>query len=252
MKIGAQFYTLREKATTLPELSEALKKVADIGYTAVQISGVCAYEPSWLKEELDKNGLKCVLTHWNAQEVKDEPLTVLEKHKTFGCPYIGLGSMPGGVNEESLRKFIADYKSVADILQKNGSKLFYHNHHWEFGRCSDGELIMDKILDSFSPSELGITMDTFWVQYGGADCCDWLDKMTGRVECIHLKDMAIVGDEQRMASIGTGNLNFEKIASHAESAGTKYLLVEQDFTYGKDPFECLKDSYRYLKSLGLD
>lgn len=50
MEIGAQFYTLRDYCKTLEGLSESLKKVVDIGYKNVQISGVCAYEPAWLAE----------------------------------------------------------------------------------------------------------------------------------------------------------------------------------------------------------
>ena len=41
MKIGAQFYTVRDFCKTKEGLFESLKKVADIGYTAVQLSGVC-------------------------------------------------------------------------------------------------------------------------------------------------------------------------------------------------------------------
>ena len=63
MRIGAQFFTLREHCQTLDGLAQSLKKVADIGYEYVQISGTCAYDADWLKQELDRNGLKCVLTH---------------------------------------------------------------------------------------------------------------------------------------------------------------------------------------------
>ena len=45
MKIGAQFYTIRDFCKTPEALAESLQKVADIGYTTVQISGTCAYEP---------------------------------------------------------------------------------------------------------------------------------------------------------------------------------------------------------------
>ena len=86
---------------------------------------------------------------------------------------------------------------------------------------------------------------------GGGNPCEWLEKLSGRVECIHLKDLEMVGMEQRMAPIGQGNLNFPKIIEAAEKAGTKYALVEQDNCYGRDPFDCLKQSYEYLKSLGL-
>ncbi len=251
MKIGVQFYTLRDYCKTPEELSASLKRVADIGYTTVQISGVCEFEPEWLKKELDKNGLECAITHWGYDEVKDEPLEVLEKHKKFGCKYIGLGSMPGGVNEESLEKFIANYKDSARIIRENGGKMFYHNHHWEFSKCKDKKTILEKITEAFPANELGITLDTYWAQYGGADCVDVIEKLSGRIQCVHLKDMIIVGDEQRMAPIGDGNLNFKKIIAAAEKAGAEYLLVEQDNCYGEDPFECLKRSYEYLKSLGL-
>lgn len=56
MEIGAQLYTVREFCKNLNDFSETLKKVADIGYTNVQVSGSCDYEPEWLKAELEKNG----------------------------------------------------------------------------------------------------------------------------------------------------------------------------------------------------
>ena len=112
-------------------------------------------------------------------------------------------------------------------------------------------MIFDKLIKEFSPEELSFTLDTYWVQMGGGNPCEWLEKLRGRVDCIHLKDLEMVGMEQRMAAIGQGSMNFEKIVASAESAGTKFALVEQDNCYGRDPFECLKQSYEYLKSLGL-
>lgn len=56
MRIGAQLFTVREQCATLPELESALKKIAKIGYRYVQVSGVCDYDPAWLKERLDENG----------------------------------------------------------------------------------------------------------------------------------------------------------------------------------------------------
>ena len=252
MKLGAQFYTIRDHCTTTECLSESLKKIADIGYTTVQLSGVCAYEPEWMREELKKNGLKCVLTHWCTVELLSDPVAVINKHDVFGCDNIGIGCMPGWPNEENTYKFIKDFKPVTEIMAQNGRRLFYHNHHGEFIRCSDGEMVFDKLINSFTPEELAFTLDTYWVQMGGGDTNEWLQKLKGRVECIHLKDLEIVGTEQRMAPIGQGSMNFERIIKSAEAAGTKYALVEQDNCYGRDPFECLKQSYEYLKSLGLN
>ena len=63
MIIGAQLYGLRDFTKTLDDFKETLKKVADIGYTSVQVSGTCAYEGEWLAEALKEAGLTCDLTH---------------------------------------------------------------------------------------------------------------------------------------------------------------------------------------------
>ena len=52
MEIGAQLYTVRDFCKTPEDFAETLKKVADIGYRTVQVSGTCAYEPEWLAEQL--------------------------------------------------------------------------------------------------------------------------------------------------------------------------------------------------------
>ena len=86
MQIGAQFYTVREQCKTLDDFALTLKKVADIGYKTVQISGTCPYEADWLKEQLAINDLKCVLTHIPVPKLVGETEQVIADHVTFDCP----------------------------------------------------------------------------------------------------------------------------------------------------------------------
>lgn len=252
MKLGAQLYTVRDFAQNTKDFAEALARIADIGYTEIQVSGTCEYEPEWLKEELRKNGLTCALTHTSMDKMKACPAGVCKDHGVFGCRYIGIGSLPGGVNDEKFEAFARDFLPVAKIFRENGCKLFFHNHHWEFAKSANGERFLERFLTEFPPELLSITLDTYWVQYGGANPEEILRMLAGRAECIHLKDLAIVGGKQRMAAVGEGNLNFGKIISAAEDMGTEHLLVEQDDCYGEDPFECLKRSYLYLRAMGLE
>ena len=256
MITGAQLYTVRDFCTTTESFSETLKKVADIGYKTVQVSGTCAYDPNWLKNELDKNGLKCVLTHINQQRLKEETEAVCDEHSIFGCNNIGIGSIPGAfpMNEEKYQAFLKDYLPVGKALKSCGKKLFLHNHYEEFRKLEGGGNLMTRILTDTKPDELGITLDTYWVQYAGGDVLEYMELLNGRIECIHLKDMAIGEDkaEHRMMPVGYGNLNFERIISKAGECGTQYLLVEQDNSNGLDPFDCLRMSYDYLRSLGLE
>ena len=251
MKIGAQMYTVRNATQNLDDLSTTLKRIADIGYTTVQVSGVCPYEPEWMKEELKKAGLKCVITHPDTEYFFDAEKIVAD-HKIYDCKYIGLGSMPGGAHAyDKVDEFIEKFVPVAKAIKDQGAYMMYHNHHYEFSKIN-GERVLDKIINAFPADTLGFTLDTYWVQVGGGDPAAWLEKLSGRVPCIHLKDLVMEKIDQKMAPVGHGNMNFERIIASAEKAGTEYLLVEQDYCYDEDPFVCLEKSFKYLKSLGLN
>ena len=58
------------------------------------------------------------------------------------------------------------------------------------------------------------------------------------------------GREQRYAEIGEGNMNFEAILKAAAESGVEYLLVEQDDSYDRDPFESLAISFNNLRDMG--
>ena len=252
MILGAQLYTLRNQCKTLEDFSETLKKVAQIGYTAVQVSGVCPYEGEWLAEELKKNGLTAPLTHTAFREITEQTEETLKKHQAFDCRRIGLGSAPGGTTDETFPGFLQAITPAAKYFAKNGAKFYYHNHWKEFVRSKeDGRYFMEKLCDAFPPEELGIVLDTYWVQFAGGDPTAWIRALKGRVDCVHFKDMVYGEKEHRMCPVGEGNLNWTGILQACKESGTEYIFVEQDDCYGEDPFECLARSYRFLASFGL-
>lgn len=253
MEIGVQLYTLRDLCTSTEGLADTLAKVADIGYRNVQLSGVCAYDPVWMKDELRKNGLRVVLTHVPPTKFSGELPQILDDHKILDCPYIGIGCMPGKPGtQEAYDRFVEAFTPIAEKMHDAGAYLMYHNHHFEFMKSTDGRIFLERLAEAFPKDCMGITLDTYWVQYGGGDPAYWLQALSGRVPCIHLKDMSCVEGAPRMAPIGEGNLNFDRIFEKAESAGTKYMLVEQDSCYGEHPLDCLQRSYEYLKSCGFN
>ena len=253
MVIGAQLYTVREFAKNLTDFEETLKRIADMGCRVIQVSGTCDYEAEWLAEKEKSLGLSCVLTHTKAAEILGNTDKVCRDHGIFGCKNIGLGSVPGGrLDDEIYEKFVKDFTPAAKRIGENGYRFFYHNHAFEFSRSAGGERFLEKLLRDFPEEILGITFDTYWAQFAGADPAKVLLELKGRVECIHLKDMCATDrNTNRMAPVGYGNLDFERILVSAERAGSEYLLVEQDECYGENPFDCLKKSFGYLRGLGL-
>ncbi len=249
MEIGAQLYTVRESCQNLADFAETLKKVADIGYRNVQVSGTCPYPAQWLKEHLDRNGLKCVLTHIPVPRLTGELDQVISEHEVFGCDYIGLGWWAFDPEKDmSWEKWVETFPPIAKKIAQAGKLFMYHNHDQQFQKIG-GRLVMEKLMEAVPADQMGFTVDTFWVQAGGGDPAQWLEKLAGRIPCIHLKDYAY---GRKMAVVGEGNINFARVFEKAEAGGTKYMLVEQDDCNGEDPIDCLRRSYQYLRSFGFN
>ncbi len=144
------------------------------------------------------------------------------------------------------------YGALGKFTSENGLALSYHNHADEFIRVN-GKRMLDTLVETFTPEELKFTIDTYWIQAGGADPVWWINYLKGRSPCIHLKDMHYEGKASLpMAVVGEGNMNFPGILKAAIDCGVEYALVEQDNCNGEDPFDCLKRSYEYLKAQGLE
>ena len=257
MKIGAQFFTLRDFCKTPEDLALSLRKVADIGYTTVQLSGTCEYDAAWMKEQLAANGLKCVVTHVPAPKLQENIKQVCNDHKVYGCPNVGLGMFSFNPKFDPLEaryeEFCAIHRPIAQTIKAEGLYFMYHNHNAEF-RKLDGKPILDKMAEDFSADELGFILDTFWIQAGGANPAEYIRRYAGRIPVIHLKDYQFATGEVKnsICAIGDGNINFAAVAAAAADSGVDYMLVEQDDCHGEDPFSALKRSYDYLKAMGLE
>ena len=253
MRLGAQFYTLRDSCKDLAGLEESMKKVADMGYTSIQLSGVCAYEGEWAAEKARENGLTIDITHYDYKKITTDVENTIKQHSAMNCKCIGIGSNPYDKNLEGFTLLGDEIAQVIPAINQAGHKLMYHNHHWEFAK-HDGKTYMDMLLERFSPDELGITLDAYWVQAAGADPVAWIKKLRGRIDRIHFKDMVMNNDDKavRIASIGEGNMNYDAIIQACLDENIEYGYVELDNCYGEDPFDCMKRSYEFLnKRYGL-
>lgn len=250
--LGAQLYTVRDFTKTLPDIAETLKKVAKIGYTAIQISGFGPVDPRELAKVLKDSGLVVAATHVSWERLLKQTDAVIEEHKLWGCKHPAIGGLPGEYYSlDGLKRFIDELNQVVPKLAKEGMDFSYHNHNHELIKYGD-KTWLELLYSKAPPSLLKAELDTYWLQAGGADPAYWISKCAGREPLLHLKDMAVGPDRQpRFAEIGEGNLNWPAILKAAEAGGVEWYLVEQDNCWGKDPFESLAISYRNLRAMGL-
>jgi len=250
MKTGAQLYTVRAYTQNEKDFSCTIGKIAEMGYKTVQISGIGKdIRPERVREICDGAGLEIVLTHSDINRIRKDTEQLIRDHEVMGCRYIGIGSMPEKYrNPDWIKRFAADFKEPARMIKDAGMRLMYHNHAFEFEK-TDGRYLLDYLLDDFAPDELGITLDTYWVQTAGGDVCQWIERLADRIPCVHLKDRGIVNGQEVMAPVMEGNMNFSAILKALEKTDCEYALVEQD-TCQENPFVCLEKSWRNLTELG--
>ena len=278
--IGVQAMMLKDSFAEIGPF-ETLRKVADIGYRAVEVSQIPMDEKNIAELERSRGELGVEFAALSAQldgERGATPyaLAVDVERAAADCRRLGtdmlrIGMLP--MSELRSEDRVVDYakrvEKAAQALAEHGVTLYYHNHHVDFARMG-GRYVMD-ILAEEAPS-IGLEIDVHWVQRGGLDPVRTLQKYAGRTAMVHLKDYrigalpeegiaayeagdfgAFMGhfkDVVQFAEVGEGNLDFASIVPAAIDAGAKYLLVEQDQLYGRGVFDVLQTSYDNLVSLG--
>ena len=251
--LGAQLYTVRQFTQTIPDIAETLKKVADIGYTATQISAFGLVDPKEVAQLVEDSGLTVAGTHVAWNRFLDELDEVIAEHKMWGCTHAAIGGLftPEYAGVDGLKRFLDELAPVAEKLAQEGIDFSYHNHNHELMRYGE-KTWLAMLYEQAPPEMLKAEIDVYWIQAGGGDPAAWIRKCAGREPLLHLKDMTVgPGREQRMAEIGEGNMNWPTILQAAEEGGIEWYLVEQDNCYGRDPFESLAISYRNLRAMGL-
>ncbi len=282
--IGLQLYTLREDLED--NVIRTIEKVSKIGYGHVETA--FNYEPGkqpnfWgmkvqdFKSILERNNLKTFSGHYLLNDFltlgkgNDDALKAqADIAAEMGQKYLVIPVPPFQlIDQLSLEdfKFIADQLNKGgEYCKKNGLKIAYHNHFWEFRKSgSDSASGYELMLDGTDPELVAFELDIFWAIKSGMDPVNLFEKYPKRFELWHVKDIdkektkVIVGEgldslpsmdvlsEIKFAEVGSGAVDFKKIFAKAEQAGMKHFYVEQDGIYMEDHFKSIKQSYDYVK-----
>ncbi len=250
---GIQMFSIREGLTNEADFARSVKRVADMGYRYAHTAKIMIDEKRYF-EILKENGMTVCGTHYPYAKICEDIAGTVKLHHMWQTNTVGIGYMQGLEEPEALWRFIKKFNELAKIYAREGLKLSYHNHAWEFG-CINGsrKTIMEALYEELDPENITFVLDTCWVQAGGGDVRYWIEKLKGRMDILHLKDCKHCiydGDPKKQGltstELGRGNLWWEGILESAERADVKYYVVEQDFFPG-DPFDSMRISADYLK-----
>jgi len=247
MKLGAQFYSIRDNTTTPHDLYKAFKAIKEIGYEVVQMSAICDIDPMLLKSYSDEFSLPITCTHSPYDRIINDTEALIEEHKIYGCPTIGLGYMPNEFHGGGIYDFIEQMKDPLRKITEAGLKLAYHNHAFEFEKVG-GKLIYDIMIDELP--DLNFIIDTYWVKYAGYDYLEYIKRIgPDRIKNIHFKDMESEPQGQ-ICPCGKGVIDFAPVIKLCDKLGIENALVEQDNAPDSgDSIAQMKISYENLKPL---
>lgn len=252
-QFGIQLYSVRDHMQTEADFAESIKKLADLGYKQVHTAG-CPFDPARFVEIVKENGMSICGTHYGYEEMCNDVEGTIKLHRLWETNNIGSGGMPEFARHslEGLKIFIDKFNEMAKIYAKEGFKLTYHNHAFEFHRIDGTKTLMDYLYEELDPENITFVLDTCWVQVGGADIRYWIEKLKGRIDILHLKDcMRVIFPDGNqglgITEVGNGNIWMEGVIETARKCGIEYYIVEQDENWlGDDPFASAKASADYL------
>ena len=249
MKLGAQFFTLRERNKTPEGLYESFRRVKEIGYQVVQMSAICQIEAERLKSFSDEFDLPITCTHSPLDRILNDTDALVKEHITYGCPVVGLGMMPkeyhGSI--EGTRTFIDLIREPIKRIEDAGLRFAYHNHEFEFvdlgGVCSY-DLLMEEL------PTMNFILDTYWFKHAERNYLDYIKLMGNeRLTNVHFKDMK-TEPKGEICPCGEGTIDFAPVVKLCDDLKIPYALVEQDNAPKLgDEFEQLATSYNNLKHL---
>jgi sugar phosphate isomerase/epimerase len=247
-QVALQLYTLRDQCQTAAAFAATVRRVREIGYTAVQLSGVGPIAPAEIVRVLAGEGLTLCATHEPSEEILDQPERSIERLHQLSCALTAY-AWPAGIDftsAASIEVLVQKLDAAGAKFSAAGLTLGYHHHAIEFVPFR-GAPVLDYIFSQTDPRHVVAELDTYWVQYGGGDSVDWCRRLRGRLPFIHLKDYVFTPQNvPAFGEIGAGTLPFPRIIAEAERSGCTWFIVEQDTCPG-DPFDSIRQSFEYIK-----
>lgn len=245
--IGLQLYTLRNEMGS--DYVGTLRKIAAMGYPAVQFAGYGGMSAAEMKTVLNDLGLKAAGSHVSLDALESRPDEEIRYCLEVGTPDVVVPAAP-----QTMRGSREGYRRLADSLNRIGARckqlgarLSYHNHAFEFEKL-DGQAGIDLLLQWTDPGLVGWEPDVYWVKVGGQDPAAYIEKYAGRTPIVHVKDMT-PGDKPTYAEVGEGVLDWPSIFAASEKSGAEWYVVEQD-TCARPPLDAVKLSLDHLREWG--
>ncbi len=257
--VGLQLYTIRDAMDA--DVAGSLKKVSDLGYKYVELASYAdgkfyGYEPAEFKKMVEDLGMEIISSHAGVEATgitTENAQKMADAHAALGVKYC----VQPWVNEEdrnieTYKRMIGDWNQVGQIMKNVGIQFGYHNHNFEFAPMDGLIPYYDIFMPEMDANLITMELDMYWATKAGQDPVEMFNKYPGRFQLFHFKDMAQKSDpfydviKDDITSVGAGLIDFKRIWAARETAGMKFMFVEDDNQGNGKPFEGIGTSVENL------
>jgi sugar phosphate isomerase/epimerase len=237
--MALQLWSVKEAVVV--DFAATVVRVAQLGFTGVELAGFGKLDARGVRAALDGAGLQVAGMHINParlgelNQIIDDGLTLGTKHIT--CAFWPRTHYVSPTACERIGERLAEFGAN---LRAAGLRFSFHNHDAELA-VLNGRTVLDWLLGAAAPRDLAMEPDVYWLHFAGYDPARFLREQGARCPLIHVRDLA---------EIGGGPVDFPKVFAAIDAVATaEWLIVEQD-RFNHEPFESLRLGMAQLAQWG--
>ncbi|HAE89254.1 MAG TPA: hypothetical protein DCG79_05275 [Clostridiales bacterium] len=254
MKIGLQLFTCRKQAQK--DLYGTLKNLAGLGIKYIEAARINFDDTdiAAFKKAKEVFGIEVVSAQIKPNILHDEFDKCLKFLNETDCKTAIISVLPTKCivgSDETLVEFCKWASELAKKYKEHGIQLCYHHHDFEFIRTKKGTRF-DLIVENMS-EDMNFVIDTYWTTKAGINVEKLLDRLSGRVRGVHLRDYALyrkfIARKPSNYALGDGVIDFNWIIEAAKRNGVDYGAIEQNTPH---PYSEIAKSVAHIKSIGYE
>jgi sugar phosphate isomerase/epimerase len=249
MPLGCQTWPVREMIAK--DFPGTIKQLNSIGFETVELCSPAGYEKSGfgglakysgadLRKILNDNGVTCVSSHFNIDELRKDLDGRIAWAKSVGLTQMIVPSLDGPKNPttDDVKKASDESNAMGKKTAAAGIQLGLHNEDFEMSSV-DGKRTYDILFQQLDPQLVKFQFQIATISKG-FDAAEYFTRYPGRFISMHVQGWS--AETKKTVPVGQGTLDWKKIFSAAKVGGIKNYYVEMNF-------EFMKESVPYLKNL---
>lgn len=187
----------------------SLAQIAKTGASYVELNNfmggsMLGLSPEQTKTLADKYDLRIISDVTMASVIKDSKEylerwnEILRQDAILGVKYVSMTANLYWGNKKNVLKCCKVLNKIGAMAKQHGIQFLYHLHNIEFnpivGNKNQNEQIVDVLMANTDPELVKFQGDVFWIQIGGRDAAQFIEKHANRIPMLHVKDFYFMGD----------------------------------------------------------